>query len=280
MDVNWGSLGHPVGKRDQAHLLHVRETSAARLRHAFYRSGARVVQEGLGHPAILYRVGGPVSDAETGQEIFQRRLTYLPAGYEGTARYEGNSHVLALELTSSRYLSIFPGGAETRPVPLIAPFYGSIWDILIMVATGTAESGINSYIRKTVPYFALFVETRPLGWLGHLLDTLHLDWHNPPLLDELAETYGKSKQHICRTFKAATGTTVHRYSMMIRLDYARGLIWCTDLPLGEIASAVGFTDQSHLTRALSMHHAITPRRLRLAVPCMRRDRFFVGEALE
>ena len=63
------------------------------------------------------------------------------------------------------------------------------------------------------------------------------------------------------------GVTLQRYAVIVRLDYARGLLWSTDRAIADIAADTGFADQSHLTRALTEHSAQTPLRLRWLAPC-------------
>jgi transcriptional regulator GlxA family with amidase domain len=60
------------------------------------------------------------------------------------------------------------------------------------------------------------------------------------------------------------GMTMTRYNHAIRLDYARGLLWGSGADFAAIASMTGFTDQSHLTRALRRQSGKTPGVLRSA----------------
>jgi AraC family transcriptional regulator len=65
-------------------------------------------------------------------------------------------------------------------------------------------------------------------------------------LAELAALVGLSPRHFARLFHAATGQPPHRYVIGRRVERARALLATTDLPLADIAAAVGFADRSHL----------------------------------
>lgn len=62
---------------------------------------------------------------------------------------------------------------------------------------------------------------------------------------------------IARHFRAAFGTSPHRYQIMRRLECSRRMI-AEGTCLAETAAAVGFADQSHLTRHFKRSFGITP----------------------
>jgi AraC family transcriptional regulator len=70
--------------------------------------------------------------------------------------------------------------------------------------------------------------------------------------------------HLARQFKQFTGATPHRYLVQVRVNAARSLLSAGSgqRSLAEVASAVGFADQSHLTRQFKRHFGVTPSRLR------------------
>jgi AraC-like DNA-binding protein len=67
-------------------------------------------------------------------------------------------------------------------------------------------------------------------------------------LSELADIAGLSESHFARAFRESVGEPPHRYLMLLRVRAAATLIEATNTPLSEISLAVGFADQSHLTR--------------------------------
>jgi AraC family transcriptional regulator len=79
-----------------------------------------------------------------------------------------------------------------------------------------------------------------------------------PTLAALADAAGYSKAHFVRLFRRATGTSPHRYVLLRRLQQARHLIVTSTLPLAEVASATGFSSQSHLNSAFARVYRCTP----------------------
>ena len=84
-------------------------------------------------------------------------------------------------------------------------------------------------------------------------------------LVELSTVAGLSPHHFGDAFKAATGRSPHRYVIEARLRRARELLRGTDLPISEIAYAVGFSSQSHFTANFRRVMGFTPNRFRRLV---------------
>jgi AraC family transcriptional regulator len=78
----------------------------------------------------------------------------------------------------------------------------------------------------------------------------------------IARAAGLSEFHFARAFKAAVGSTPHRYLNERRLLRAQALLRTTDLKLSEVAMAAGFGSQSHLTTAMREFCGVTPKRYR------------------
>jgi AraC-like DNA-binding protein len=77
-------------------------------------------------------------------------------------------------------------------------------------------------------------------------------------LEELAEVAGLSAGHFSRAFRQSVGMPPHRYLQHRRIQLAAELIRGTCRPLSEIACSVGFSDQSHFTRAFVCILGATP----------------------
>jgi AraC-like DNA-binding protein len=66
-------------------------------------------------------------------------------------------------------------------------------------------------------------------------------------LDELARAAALSRFHLLRTFTRQVGIPPHAYQIRVRIEHARRLLRM-GMPSVAAANAVGFADQSHLTR--------------------------------
>lgn len=82
-------------------------------------------------------------------------------------------------------------------------------------------------------------------------------------LDDLARAAGLPRHLLIRAFRKETGATPHSYLVNRRVLEARSLLRAGISP-AETALAVGFFDQSHLTRAFKARHGVTPGAYRAA----------------
>lgn len=95
-------------------------------------------------------------------------------------------------------------------------------------------------------------------------DFVEANLDGPLGLEAVAAVLGMSPSHFARSFKRATGTTPHQFVVSRRLERARHLLATTSLPLGEVAQAAGFANQSHFTALFRARFALTPARFRQA----------------
>ncbi len=83
-------------------------------------------------------------------------------------------------------------------------------------------------------------------------------------LAELADAVHLSPFHLARVFKRSAGMTPHQYLTQVRVHSARALLTAGagSRSLADVAAAVGFADQSHLTRQFKRVLGVTPKQLR------------------
>jgi AraC-like DNA-binding protein len=77
-------------------------------------------------------------------------------------------------------------------------------------------------------------------------------------LEAMAEMAGLSVNHFARAFRQSTGLAPHAYLVQRRIEQAERLLSRTDLPLSQIALAVGFSDHSHFARHFRRLTGATP----------------------
>lgn len=81
-------------------------------------------------------------------------------------------------------------------------------------------------------------------------------------LADLAAIAGVGRTHFCRAFHKSMGIASHRYIVQRRVERAKTLLADGRTPIAEIAVAVGFGDQSHMTAHFRRLVGTTPRRFR------------------
>ena len=72
-------------------------------------------------------------------------------------------------------------------------------------------------------------------------------------MDALAREIGMSKFHLCKIFKAKTGTTINKYIVTRRIAEAKQLL-LRGIPVTETCYLSGFNDLSHFIR--TFHNAV------------------------
>lgn len=104
-------------------------------------------------------------------------------------------------------------------------------------------------------------EPRAIAFAKEFLDQ-HVDCNVH--LDDIAAAAGLPPYRLLRAFGRHVGMTPHAYQRQARIRRAVGLIRA-GRALSDVAAAVGFADQAHLTRWFRRSYAITPGMYRKAV---------------
>jgi transcriptional regulator GlxA family with amidase domain len=81
-------------------------------------------------------------------------------------------------------------------------------------------------------------------------------------LQDLAGTLAVSPHHLSRIFHAATGHTISRHRMRLRVRTALERLAAGERDLARLAADLGFADQSHLCRVVRAETGQTPSVLR------------------
>lgn len=116
---------------------------------------------------------------------------------------------------------------------------------------------VKNYTHTRKPYIALFddklIVKNSVEYIKDCLDT-NLS------LDELAQNVNLSKYHFLRSFKTQLGLTPHQYILTQRVQKAKELILKGE-QLNQVATKVGFNDQSHFIRNFRKIYGYTPSEL-------------------
>lgn len=86
----------------------------------------------------------------------------------------------------------------------------------------------------------------------------------PITLHDIADIAGLSEFHLQRMFLATCGVSPHAWVLHRRITRARSLLGGRD-PIAQIASACGFSSQSHMTRVFKAMTGMTPSAYRKSV---------------
>ena len=79
---------------------------------------------------------------------------------------------------------------------------------------------------------------------------------------EVAKSAGLSLSRALHLFKEETGMSFSQYINKLRIDYGKYLLLNTDINIADLASEVGFYDQSHFTKNFKKMERMTPSSFR------------------
>jgi AraC family transcriptional regulator len=82
---------------------------------------------------------------------------------------------------------------------------------------------------------------------------------------DVARRVGVHPVHLARTFRRVHQMTFAGYVRQVRIEFARRELTVSGAPLGDIAVAAGFCDQSHFSRLFKRYTGQTPAEYRLAL---------------
>jgi AraC-like DNA-binding protein len=78
----------------------------------------------------------------------------------------------------------------------------------------------------------------------------------------LSAVAGLSRSYFSHAFRRSLGRSPHAHIVRLRVDRAMTLMRDSDVPLSEIALAVGFSDQAHFSNTFRRATGMTPTQWR------------------
>ncbi len=215
------------------------------------------------HGAIRYDLEGRAGGAETSM------VSILPPHvvHDGRAADARGFTKRVLYLETSVIGEALIGAAVDGPVlhdPGLRARVAALHDALVDAGDGLEAETRLAFIAERIRA-ALGASHgrdiwRPTDALAEQLRA-HLDSRlfEPITIAGAASALGASPTQLARSFSATFGITPHAYVLGRRLEAARGRILDGE-PLAEVAAAVGFYDQAHLSRHFRRFIATTPGR--------------------
>lgn len=102
----------------------------------------------------------------------------------------------------------------------------------------------------------------PKWRLSRAKEFIEANLDSPLPLADVAGAAGLSRTHFAAQFRAATGVSTHEYVLRRRIEKAQAMLATTDVPIAELALAIGFSSQAHFTVVFKRFSGLTPRRWR------------------
>lgn len=226
---------------DEAHLL---------LLHAgAYRSSARGMPDVCVEPALVLN----------------------PPGTHHRDCFESLQGARFLTVSLDAALWARSGAEATLPVqamrlsPLALPGGYRLWRAMRLdddVAPLAVASEVDELLLRAASADREAAPAREAGWLRRACDRLQDDAGSVPGIAELAREADLHPVYFARAFRRAYGCSPGEYLRRCRLEQAISAVVASARPLSEIALHCGYSDQSHMTRALQDEAGISPLALR------------------
>jgi AraC family transcriptional regulator len=206
------------------------------------------------------------------------RLAFTPAGCDVFSTSDRGGEYLVLSVAPETFTRLTPGiGTDQLPQltnvadPLFTPLAAGLRRAMVLGAATpplVVETLVTAAIERVSVLLAGTRRAQPerrmtSRRLKRILDHFEARLAEDIRIADLARDCGLSECYLARTFRAATGTTLHAALMERRIARARLLIEATSRRgtptcLAEVAAATGFSSHAHMTTAFRRVLGITP----------------------
>lgn len=122
--------------------------------------------------------------------------------------------------------------------------------ILIEIVRKTKKSADKSSLNATIPE------------ITQAMQYIHLHFRENITASDIAQNSGFSPNYFSTLFKEQTGISIKQHIIEHRIDYAKRLLYYTDLSVTDICYVVGFNSNSAFFKAFSSIVGVSPREYR------------------
>lgn len=178
---------------------------------------------------------------------------------------------------AAEYTDRDPAQIELRPlVNLHDPLSEQImWAFLHEVESGNVggrlyvESLAQTLIIHTLVHYSSLTQIRKLpegkgltpAQIRRVREFIDANLVHEIGVAELAALINFSQSYFSQQFKRSFGLTPHQYLIQVRVERARVLLEQGNLAVSEVATKVGFYDQSHLAHHFKRFYRVSPNKL-------------------
>jgi AraC family transcriptional regulator len=214
------------------------------------------------------------------EEIVQGSCVIIPANLSHYGEWDKESGALCLSIdptvfAQTIYEVVDPNTIELLPVfatpdPFIHQIGVALKAALFKQSDRSrlyAETLVNTLILHLLEHYTTsrpnlrecIAGQLPQYKLQQVIDYIDAYLDHDLSLQELSNLVQMSPHYFSTLFKQSTGTTPHQYVIRCRIERAKCLMGQAKLSLAEIATQVGFVDQSHLHRHFKRLVGVTPK---------------------
>ncbi len=195
-------------------------------------------------------------DAERALALLQERYRYGVEGRPTAPHALRGYYVALLNLITGSYtpeesIALLPDGSD----PLAMLF--------VQQTAAEMEKTVETVTRSLCEAVQHNQKTHAAQLTEQILAFLQQEYANSELtLSYVADHFYITSSYLSTFFKENVGDTFLNYLTRLRIDHAKELIRTTNLPMGEIATRVGYASGNTFTRIFKKMESITPTQYR------------------
>ncbi len=107
-----------------------------------------------------------------------------------------------------------------------------------------------------------FQDSRHSAAIRSCIDYIEKHYHEHITLESVARLVYLSESYLSRIFHSETGQSFKEYLNSVRVEHSKELLLEEKIRIADIASEVGFEDQSYFTKVFKKYVGVTPNRYR------------------
>ena len=97
-----------------------------------------------------------------------------------------------------------------------------------------------------------------IDYINEFVEYIHKNFNKKIDLNEIANSYGLSKNHFCKIFKSQYNVPPHDFLISVRIDEAKKLLKSGKFMINEIAEKVGYDDSAYFSRLFKIKEGLSP----------------------
>lgn len=202
-------------------------------------------------PALLAAVRR--TDRPAARAVLNRVLTV--ALHQAGARFELVKSVM-VELVAALARTAVEAGGETEE--LLGSRFCAITELAQFRSMEQLAPWLHDWLERMMDVIERGRDATGGMVMADALAYMAANLHRPLSRNEVAATMHLSPSHFSRQFRRHVGRSFSQVLTRMRAEQAAELLVRTDLSIGQIAAATGFTDQGYLTKVFRAQMGQTP----------------------
>jgi AraC-like DNA-binding protein len=250
-----------------------RDIAGFSLTEAVYAAGVSLGRHCHGNAYLTLVLSGRYSEKNTHREFLweEGKLHLLPAGERHENQFATAVRCLRVKIEPQAIERLGDDSrcALSEPREICGPL--SVWLANRVLREFRAQDDVAPLAMEGVLLELLAESARSCEegsgssaptWLRRVREALDESYLMAPALAELAAVGGVHPVHLSREFRKRYRITIGEYIRKRRIEHASGLLSNSGMPMAEIASSCGFSDQSHFCSLFKKYSGLTPAKFR------------------